>query len=258
MDFISYKAFVSLLLPPLDLIVLGAVGLLMLPVRRKAGMVLIASSLAGLFVLSIPVVATSLASLLERGAGHATNAGGAQAIVILGGGSYADAPEYGADTVSAMTLERVRWGARLHRELKLPVLVTGGAPRSTRTSEAAQMKAALVRDFGAEVKWLDEKSLTTFESARNTKEMLSGAGIDRILLVTHALHMRRARLAYERAGFHVTDSATGYSTAQPSGILDYLPSAQALELSRGVLHEVIGLGWYHLRLAAMDRQKDAK
>jgi uncharacterized SAM-binding protein YcdF (DUF218 family) len=39
----------------------------------------------------------------------------AQAIVILGGGVRREAPEYGGATLGGITLERVRYGARLAR-----------------------------------------------------------------------------------------------------------------------------------------------
>ena len=251
MDFISLKALSSALLPPLNLLLLALVGLLLLFFRRRTGLALIMAAVAGLFALSMPVVAAALAGLLEdRPTDGAGNLDGAQAIVILGGGSYPVAPEYGGDTVGAATLERVRWGARLHRLSGLPILVSGGRPFGTRTSEAAQMKAALNQDFHTAVNWLEEKSFNTFDSARHARQQLAGEKIDRIALVTHAMHMPRARLVFEQAGFRVVEAPTGFSSLRPPGILNYLPSAQGLELSRAVLYEVLGFGWYHVRLAA--------
>ena len=250
MSFISIKALSSALLPPLNLLLLALLGLLLVVLRRKTGLALLVASLAGIFLLSMPVVATTLAGLLEnRLAGRGGNLGEAQAIVILGAGSYRAAPEYGGDTVAAVTLERVRWGARLQRVSGLPILVSGGNPFGGSTTEAAQMKAALNQDFAANVKWTEEKSFDTFESAHFARQLLAGTKIDRIALVTHALHMPRARLVFEQAGFHVIEAPTGFSTLRPPGILNYLPSAQGLELSGAVFHEAIGLGWYHMRLA---------
>lgn len=256
MDFIATRALATLLLPPLDLLLLGLLGLLLLPWRRMTGVLMLLVSLLGLFVLSMPVVSTALASLLESRTSIGGSTADAQAIVILGGGTYADAPEYAADTVSAATLERVRWGARLQRLTGLPVLVSGGTPFSTRTSEASQMKAVLTQDFRVEVKWVEEKSLTTFENAHDARALLAREKIDRILLVTHALHMPRARLVFEHAGFHVAEAPTGFTTLRPPGVLAYLPSARALATSSAVLHEAIGLGWYHLRLAGLEQKKD--
>jgi uncharacterized SAM-binding protein YcdF (DUF218 family) len=112
------------------------------------------------------------------------------------------------------------------------------------------MKATLNQDFAVDVKWTEEKSFDTFESAHFARQILAGTKIDRIALVTHALHMRRARLVFEQAGFRVIEAPTGFSTLRPPGILNYLPSAQGLDVSAAVFHEAIGLGWYHVRLAA--------
>jgi uncharacterized SAM-binding protein YcdF (DUF218 family) len=112
------------------------------------------------------------------------------------------------------------------------------------------MKAALNEDFRTDVKWLEEKSFNTFESARYARQQLGGAKIDRIALVTHAIHMPRARLVFEQAGFRVIEAPTGFFTSRPPGLLNYLPSSHGLELSGAVLHEIIGFGWYHVRLAA--------
>jgi uncharacterized SAM-binding protein YcdF (DUF218 family) len=249
MTFLLTKFITAMLLPPLSLLLLAALGLLLLPMRRRAGMTLLIFSVGAFGALSTPSVATSLAGLIEVPPVQAIGAGQAQAIVILGAGTYSAAPEYGSDTVSAWTLERVRWGARVHRATGLPIIVTGGAPFATQTSEAAQMQATLTEDFGAPAKWLEQKSLTTFESARNVRAQLAPEKITGIVLVTHALHMRRAHLVFEHAGFQVFDSPTAFSTTRPPGILNYLPSARALELSTSCLHELLGMGWYHLRLA---------
>ena len=255
MDFILVKALGAALLPPLNLLLVAVMGLLLLMFNRRTGVAMLVVSLSALFLLSMPVVATALAGLLEhRAVYRAGNLGEPQAIVILGAGSYAAAPEYRGDTVSALTLERVRWGARLHRSSGLPILVSGGSPFATRSSEAAQMKATLEQDFHTDVKWVEDKSLNTIDSARNARRQLAAAKIDRIALVTHALHMPRAKLVFERAGFHVIEAPTGFSTTRPPGILNFLPSAQGLELSRAFLYEVLGLGWYHVRLGVIEQQ----
>ena len=79
--------------------------------------------------------------------------------------------------------------------------------------------------------------------------MLSGAGITRIYLVTHAWHMPRAHYAFESVGFSVIPAPTGYTTRPPVSVLDFMPTGQALFNSSWFFHEAIGLGWYHLRIA---------
>jgi uncharacterized SAM-binding protein YcdF (DUF218 family) len=257
MGFLLTKFIAACLQPLLAFLLAGTSGLILLRWHRRAGLALLVVSFGGLFVLSLPVVAVPLAHLIEGRPSGVAFAPDAQAIVILAGGNYVNAPEYGGDTVNSATLERVRWGARLHRSTGLPVAVTGGSPFS-QTPEASQMQAALTQDFNVQAKWVEEKSLTTLENARNLRAILASEKIDRIILVTHALHMPRAHLAFVGAGFQVTDSATGFSTRPPLGLLGFLPGIRSLVLSSDCLYELIGLGWYHLRLAGGALQKGSQ
>src|SRR5690606_8592540 len=78
----------------------------------------------------------------------------AQAIVVLGGSLYFKAPEYaGRDRVNYVTLERLGYGAKLHRETGLPVLVTGGAVND-HLPEGVLMRDSMQEDFRTPVRWV--------------------------------------------------------------------------------------------------------
>src|SRR5688572_28574284 len=111
----------QLLLPPGSLIILDAVGLALARPRPRAGAALILLALATLYVLSMPIVGKDLLHTLEQPHIDPVRAGTAAAIVVLGGGSYAPAPEYDGATVGRYTLELVRYGARLLRLTGKPV-----------------------------------------------------------------------------------------------------------------------------------------
>ena len=175
--------------------------------------------------------------------------GQAGAVVVLGGGTFFKAPEYAHDTVSAMTLERLRYAAHLHRQTGILVLVSGGAPQGNAVSEARQMQTALSEDFRVPVQWLEEGSGNTVENARYSREMLRRAGVDTIYLVTHAWHMKRAQMAFERSGFKVIAAPTGFTTRYRTTLLAFIPGADGLVAGRRFLHEVIGILWYRLRLS---------
>jgi len=248
MEFWATKLTSALLLPPLGLLLLAVLGLVLARLWRRAGLMIAAVSVAGLWLLCTPIVGeTLLASVEPRQAPDVNTLKNAQAIVVLGGGTYFDAPEYGGDTAGTFTLERLRWGARLHRETGLPVLVTGGLPLGNATSEAAQMKEALARDFQVPVRWLEERADNTLESAQFSREILARENITRIALVTHASHMRRAHRVFEQAGFAVLDAPTVFSGTAPTTALSFLPNAYGLLQSRIFCHEALGLGWYHVR-----------
>jgi uncharacterized SAM-binding protein YcdF (DUF218 family) len=152
----------------------------------------------------------------------------------------------GGDTVNFRTLVRLRYAARLHRDLKTPVLVTGGTPQGGRVAEAEAMKEALQRDFNVPTRWVETDSRTTFENAQLSRKLLKST-VQQIYLVTHAWHMPRAKLAFEHAGFTVIPAPTGYTTRLEITVLDFLPNAGALSKSSDFFHEIIGYAWYRLR-----------
>lgn len=169
-----------------------------------------------------------------------------QAIVVLGGGTYFIAPEYGSDTVNAQTLVRLRYAAHLHRTLGKPVLVTGGTPDGGSVPEAELMTQALQRDFNVPTKWAENGSRNTFENARMSRDLLKST-VQQVYLVTHAWHMPRAKLAFEHAGFIVIPAPTGYTRRFELTVLDFLPDADALSDSSLFFREVTGIAWYRLR-----------
>jgi uncharacterized SAM-binding protein YcdF (DUF218 family) len=235
-----------LVLPPGLFILLALVGLAFARTRARAGATIALVSLLVLYALCMPIVSSSLIQSLEPPYSDPARDKGGGAIVVLGAGSYPRAPEYDGDTVSRMALERVRYGALLQRRTGKPILVTGGNPGRAQSTEAEQMKNVL-KEFGASVKWTEERSINTFENALYTRDILLKAGIRSVYLVTHAWHMPRAQMAFERAGLHVIPAPTAYQTRAGMRLLDFIPSAQALGDSYYFFHEVLGMLWYRLK-----------
>ena len=231
------------LLPPLSLLLLIGSGLILLFWQRPtAGKLLIGLGLAGLWALSLPLTAGRLLDSLKPPP-LSFFGNEAEAIVILGGGRQHNAIEYGSDTPNRLTLERLRYGAKLARQFRKPVLVTGGAPDGG-TPEAQTMAAALLSDYGIKARWIEDRALNTRENARYSADILAKAGIKRIYLVTHAWHLARAVPEFQAAGLEVVPAGTGYFHPAGGSPLDYLPRAQALFESSLALHEWIGLVWY--------------
>jgi len=152
----------------------------------------------------------------------------ADAIVVLGGGTYFNAPEYGGiDTVGDGSLLRLRYAARLQRETGKPILVTGGKPLGNASSEAQQMKAVLEKEFNVPVQWAEDASDNTLENARYSYQLLQKTGIKRIYLVTHAWHMPRSAMAFQAAGFEVIPAPTAFTTRFRTDLLSFVPDAKA-------------------------------
>lgn len=248
MEWWIVNSITALLLPPGCLLATAVAGALALRRMPRLGRSLIVLSLVMIYAFSTPYVAGKLVEALEPAERNPVADRSGQAIVVLGGGAYFAAPEYGRDTVGTFTLTRLRYAAHLHRVLGAPILVTGGAPLGTASSEAELMEQSLSSDFRIQVKWSERESRNTLENARYTYRVLSAAGVRRIYLVTSAWHMPRARLAFEAAGFSVIPAGTGFRSQLPLTVVDFLPNASALSSSSWFFHEVIGAGWYHLRL----------
>lgn len=202
--------------------------------------------LIGLYWLSTPFIADRLLAQFEHfPAINLSNLPTADAIVILGGGTYFNAPEYGGDTVNRYTLERLRYGARLYRASHLPIAVSGGRPNGGRP-EAELMQAALQQDFAVPVRWVETRSNNTNENARACRKLLPD-NIQTIYLVTQAWHLPRAMDAYRRAGFTVIPAGTGYTLTRHTKLRDFIPQPQALINSYFAIHEALGLIWYRLK-----------
>ncbi|MBC7619229.1 MAG: YdcF family protein, partial [Candidatus Saccharibacteria bacterium] len=147
-----------------------------------------------------------------------------QAIVVLTGGNG-----------------RNKEAARLHLKTGLPVLASGG------DGEAAAIKKHLVNDFHLPVRWTEEDSLNTEQNALFTAKILAQENIQTIILVTHALHMRRARKMFEGWGLEVIPAPTDFSSFAPLKWDDFLPSTEGRKLTKSALHEIFGLAWYRIR-----------
>jgi uncharacterized SAM-binding protein YcdF (DUF218 family) len=250
---IAPKIQTLLLLPPGVIIVLALLGFLIQIRWMLAGSLIVALSLTALLILSLPLTGYELMRGIEtrfpplRLTAAADAGPPPGAIVILGGGRYTDAAEYGeGDSVNRHTLERLRYGAYLHRLTGLPILVSGGAPFGEKVAEATLMQTALTRDFQVEAKWVEDKSANTYENAKFSKALLVQAGIRRVYLVTHATHMPRAVWVFENLGVDTIPAPMGFTTLNKTEreTLGYFPSAHGLQLSSSALRERLGLMWY--------------
>ena len=199
-----------------------------------------------LYPLSTQFVADRLLGWLEPPYRDPAADRNGQAIVVLGGGTYFNAPEYGGDTVGTRTLVRLRYAAHLHRTLGKPVLVAGGTPEGGPVPEAEIMKRALQRDFNVPTQWVENGSRNTFENALMSRDQLKST-VQQVYLVTDAWHMPRAKLAFEHVGFTVIPAPTGYTRRFELTVLDFLPDAEALSDSSLFFREITGIAWYRLR-----------
>ncbi|HEY6456462.1 MAG TPA: YdcF family protein [Steroidobacteraceae bacterium] len=238
MDYYVWKQLLkNLVLPPSGPLLLAGLGLALLAYRRArlGGAVLCALSVLALWVLATPIVADSLVHWAQRyPALDPARIADAQAIVILGGGVRVSAPEYGTSAPGATSLERLVYGARLARLTHLPVLISGSR------FEAASMRDFLHQDLGVNAEWVENHSRDTHENAQFSAAILAQAGVQKVLLVTSAAHMARAVVEFNEAGIDTVPAPAAIGTHSETGILAYVPNADALMRSQRALYEGLG------------------
>jgi uncharacterized SAM-binding protein YcdF (DUF218 family) len=241
-----------IVMPPANLLLLAALGYLMRGRWPRAGRIVSRSALLLLLVISTSAGSLLLVTPLENLTAPLADAGSAnaQAIVVLSAGMVDAAPEYGGqDAPDPVTLVRLQYGAWLQHQTGLPVLVTGGIVPGTPSTRslAAMMARTLREDFKTPVAWVEDQSQDTDQNAVNSARMLKAAGIKRVLLVTHAMHMPRSREAFVRQGLEVVEAPTMfYSRAKWSPFM-LVPSASGLYRSFYAMHEWVGMAWYRMK-----------
>jgi uncharacterized SAM-binding protein YcdF (DUF218 family) len=246
----------SLLIYPVGVFfLLGLVGVVLALLRRWRGS-------AGVFLMaflwlwgwSMPVTSERLRKGLEAHYPRlaATEAPEADAIVILGGAFSHDHswpyPSAGG------AVDRYWHGARLYHAGRAPRVVLSGAGNSAHPYNLteAQAGALFLQDMGVpeSALLLDNASRTTHDHVRYLAGMLEAEGLQRLLVVTSATHMRRAEAVFRTAGLEITPVTTGFtvsSSGPKGGIRRFVPSVGALSGSTRAMHEHIGFWFYWLR-----------
>ena len=245
----------SLLVYPLGIFfLLGLLGVTLAMLRRwreSVGVLLVA--LIWLWCWSMPVTSERLRAGLEAQYPKlsATEAPEADAIVILGGAFSHDHtwpyPSAGG------AVDRYWHGARLYHAGRASRVVLSGAgnPGHPENLTEAQAGALFLQDMGVPeaALLLDNASRTTHDHVRYLAGMLEAEGLDRLLVITSATHMRRAEAVFLRARLEVIPVTTGFTVrSNPrGGMRRFLPSVGALSGSTRAMHEYIGFWFYRLR-----------
>lgn len=233
----------SLLIPPVSLVYVAAVGVALAGTRRHArlGVVVGGLSLVLLFALGLGVVGEGLLVSLERGIASTPPPNAPPGAIVILSGEVARTPE-GLEP-GPMTLQRLLAGARLWRQVHLPVLVSGGSLEPGEEPLALVMQRSLARDFDVPVRWVEPHSMTTWENAKDSAAILRPLGIGTVYLVTHAWHERRAMLAFRHFGL------TPVPVSVPPDVVagGLIPTVAGWSRSYYALHEWLGLLDYSLR-----------
>ncbi|AJC21176.1 YdcF family protein [Pandoraea pulmonicola] len=259
-DWLLRNLLVSLFLPPVNVLVLAGLAFVCWRRWARVGKALAVLAALCLWLQGSPWFARQVSRPLEVGTPvdirtiePAHGAAGAaakspQAVVVLGGGLGLGSPEFGRENgydLGRATLERLRYGVFLARHAELPVLASGGSP-SGKVAEARMMAQVATEEFGTSVRWIEGQSLNTAQNAVFSARMLANVGVTRVYLVTSALHMRRARDQFERAGLTVVPAPCCNATAlDPDAIPGWWPTIDGLRDTRQAMREWMALAVGH-------------
>jgi uncharacterized SAM-binding protein YcdF (DUF218 family) len=206
-----------------------------------------------LWLSSVGPVADRMIAPLEASAPLSDlSSGKVDAIVLLGGGINDGVPDLsGSGAPSEEMLARIVTAVRVYRKLQVPIVVAGGAPPEFKTPEALIVRRFLL-DLGIpeERIVIEDQSRDTLENARNVAVICQKLDYDRLLVVTSAYHVRRARLAFASAGLEVEMFPANFQSAPARhyGWATWLPSVAAQATVWRAGREYIGLLYYRLAL----------
>lgn len=257
--------FLSKLLPlfiyPLGLSCLLLLLTVVLILKKRSRLALIPVTLTFLILLlsSSPWVSHAIVKSLEFQYITQGELPTADAIVVLGGSTSAALPPRPWIEIQGEG-DRVLYAAKLYREKKAPRLILSGGRvdwRWNNGSEAEDM-AILLEPMGVprSAMLLEPRSLNTRENAVNTLEIMKANKIEKILLVTSAMHMPRSMLIFKNLGIDAIPAPTDYTSVQDNPathssleatILDVLPDAEEIRRTTRVLKEYVGILIYRLR-----------
>ena len=163
----------------------------------------------------------------------------ADAIVVLGGGMRSET-NLSAYAEMRSGADRVWHGVRLFKAGKAKkIIATGLTPN--------ECTVPLLCDFGV----VPEDISPVI--ARNTEEEARAVAkmeYKKVLLVTSAWHMKRARLMFKKYAPNVevvcapADFENSFMAAQPFSLLDLFPDPNAFSLNSAALREWIGIAGY--------------
>lgn len=209
------------------------------------------------FVLLVAVCLKSTPLALSRGlvadAGELTKASQASGcvsksgtVVVLGGGIHS------TEVLTTPAQMRVVEAAKIvklatQENRLLTVVLSGGFDETLKVSEAQVMKRSLFLELGETGRnhtfVLEDKSLNTYQNAAYTKRILEKKATGPIVLVTSAVHMRRALRTFEAQGFEVCPVAAASPELRTRGLASFRAGAMTVS----VLNEHLGMLGYRLK-----------
>ena len=213
------------------------------------------TSFAGVVILvicSMPIVSDKMIAYLESdyGLNRPSEIDTANAIVVLSGMVKTVKTKNGLDYEWGEAVDRFFAGIDLFKLNKAPSLIftRGKVPWSIGVPEGEYLREVAIK-FGVPEKniILTKNVENTEQEAKAIKELLS---IDnpKIILVTSAFHMPRAKIIFEAVGINTIPFPVDFRKGtEKLNYMSFIPSAASFAITSYFVREMIGRTYYNLK-----------
>jgi uncharacterized SAM-binding protein YcdF (DUF218 family) len=176
----------------------------------------------------------------------------ADAIIVLSGGMRVSEQEGAPVRLAPTTVYRCLKAAEVYHHAG-PCLVVASGDNPWRDLPGRggphPMKDLLIRlNVDPRHIVVEDKSRTTYENAVETCKLIEGRELERIVLVTDAVHLFRSTCCFEALGCPVIPVGCNYqAVAFEWTPQSFVPSPGAVLSMQQAFHEWAGIVWYWLR-----------
>jgi uncharacterized SAM-binding protein YcdF (DUF218 family) len=242
-----HKILPLFLMPIMVVILLIVIGLY----KKRNSFIYLAIAL--LYTLSTPIFSDAFFKLVEGDQSRKSIASieQADAIVVLSG--MLEINEVGDSTyIEWGDPDRFFGGIALFKAVKAKKLVfTGGKmpwDNAKKTEGEVLKEYAISNGIPSEKIFVTKEVENTADESVAVKELISPS--KRIILVTSAYHMYRARRLFEKQGLIVIPYRVDFKSLTTDSLtfMDYLPNAESLAKTELGLRELMGRLYYWLKL----------
>jgi uncharacterized SAM-binding protein YcdF (DUF218 family) len=209
-----------------------------------------------LLVGSLPPVADTVlgawqGEYIQRPNSRDVTDGGAEAILVLGGSMAYSQSASGLGPDWGDSIDRFFAGVDLYKAGRASTLLLSGGsvelPAGRPSEGQVLSQRAIELGVPASAVFVLPRARDTEAEAELARRFFKGKP-SRIILVTSAFHMRRAKLIFERHGFEVSPVAVDIKISVVRRFpRDWLPRASALGMIETVAREAAAIAYYRLK-----------
>jgi uncharacterized SAM-binding protein YcdF (DUF218 family) len=168
-------------------------------------------------------------------------------ILVLGGGHSNDQHLPANSRLTEVALARLAEGIRLHRQITGSIIITSGWSSSGNMSQAEVLaETALLLGVDRAFLKMQTKPANTMGEAAEYKRLFGDSAL--LIVVTNAVHMRRAIYAFQKQGLDPVPAPTNHLIKKDENYNPWIgiPSSNNIRKMESAVHEYVGFLWYRL------------